>query len=90
VEAVTKSVNLIELDEINYIDTPGFNDPNKQRSDNQIFTDIIEKVGEIIKSDGIASILQCIMIPESGRINASAFKLMSKMLQAFTLSYPKR
>ena len=30
------------------------------------------------------------MIPESGRINASAFKLMSKMLQVFTLSYPNR
>jgi hypothetical protein len=34
VEAVTRSINIIELDEINYIDTPGFNDPNKQRSDN--------------------------------------------------------
>jgi hypothetical protein len=70
---VTKSVEIIELDDINYIDTPGFNDPNKERSDCQIFTDIVENANEIIQNDGIASILQCIMIPESGRINASAF-----------------
>lgn len=48
---------MIELDEINYIDTPGFNDPNKERSDSQIFTDIVEKANEIISNDGIASIL---------------------------------
>ena len=30
------------------------------------------------------------MVPESGRINASAYQLMSKMLQTFTLSYPDR
>jgi hypothetical protein len=29
------------------------------------------------------------MVPVSGRINSSAFKLMSKMLQVFTLSYPE-
>ncbi len=54
---MTKSVELIELDDINYIDTPGFNDPNKERSDNQIFTDIVENANEIIQNDGIASIL---------------------------------
>jgi hypothetical protein len=37
---------------------------------------------------GIASILQCVMVPASGRINGSAVELMSKMLQVFTLSYP--
>ena len=29
------------------------------------------------------------MVPISGRINSSAFKLMSKILQVFTLSYPE-
>ena len=41
-----------------------------------------------ILEEGIASILQCVMVPQSGRINGSAVALMSKMLQVFTLSYP--
>jgi hypothetical protein len=30
------------------------------------------------------------MMPEGGRINATAYQLMSKMLQTLTLSYPDR
>ena len=30
------------------------------------------------------------MVPRAGRINASAYQLMSKMLQTLTLSYPDR
>ena len=29
------------------------------------------------------------MVPQSGRIKSSAIELMSKMLQVFTLSYPR-
>ena len=32
-EAVTKEIEVKELDDINFIDSPGFNDPNKERSD---------------------------------------------------------
>jgi len=43
---------------------------------------------EIMES-GIATLMQCVMVPQSGRINGSAIELMSKMLQIFTLSYPQ-
>jgi hypothetical protein len=42
--------------------------------------------GEILEG-GLGSILQCVMVPQSGRISGSAVQLMSKMLQVFTLSY---
>ena len=32
-DAVTKKVEIKELDDINLIDSPGFNDPNKERTD---------------------------------------------------------
>jgi hypothetical protein len=70
---VTKDVEIIELDDINYIDSPGFNDPNKERTDIQIFTHLTDCLSEILKTDGIASIIQCVMIPESGRIKSSTF-----------------
>ena len=46
-EAVTRKVEVKELEDINFIDSPGFNDPNKERSDNIIFADIVETVHQI-------------------------------------------
>ena len=41
---MTTKVEVKELDHINYIDSPGFNDPNKERNDNKIFKDIVNSV----------------------------------------------
>ncbi len=71
-----------------YIDSPDFNDPEKNRSDIQIFSDINDNILQKAARFGLASLLQCSIVPEPGRIQASAFKLMSKMLQLFSLSYP--
>jgi hypothetical protein len=43
-EAVTTKVDVKELEDLNFIDSPGFNDPNKERSDNKIFSDIVDTV----------------------------------------------
>ena len=40
--------------------------------------------------NGVATVLQCIMISEEGKISPLAYELMSKMLQTLTLSYPDR
>jgi len=79
------------------VDTPGYNDPNFQnRSDAQITHDIIKYVSdkEFLKKDsnagGISGILQCLMIPKSGRISHSSIKSMSRILLSFTLSYESR
>ena len=72
------------------MDTPGFNDPNKKRTDKTILTNILTTIqrDKEIKADGLSALLQCVMIPPSGRISKSAIQIMSKMLQSFTLSYP--
>lgn len=88
-QAVTKNIKIKYFREIALIDTPGFNDPHKTRTDPQIFINICNMLNDInILSDGIAALMQCVMVPTSGRINKSAIQTMSKMLQVFTLSYP--
>lgn len=42
--AVTKKIDIKKFEQISYIDSPGFNDPNKNRSDNQIFSDIVDTI----------------------------------------------
>ncbi len=41
-KAVTTKMDIKRCFNINYIDSPGFNDPNKKRNDNQIFSVIVE------------------------------------------------
>ena len=64
------------------IDTPGLNDPNKTRSDKQIFIDFINTIRESLKSQdqGITMFVQCIMPDESDRIRQSVIKTMTKVL----------
>jgi len=40
----------------------------------------------ILESEGISTLLQCIMIPKSRKINQSAYVLLSKMIQVLTYS----
>jgi hypothetical protein len=41
---IDTKVDVKELEDLNLIDSPGFNDPNKERSDNKIFSDIVDTV----------------------------------------------
>ena len=43
-KAVTSKMDIKKCDKINYIDSPGFNDPDKNRNDNQIFSVIVETI----------------------------------------------
>lgn len=88
-KAVTKKIHVKYFKDIALIDTPGFNDPDKKRTDPQIFINICNMLNDSnILNEGIAGLLQCVMVPASGRINKTAIQVMSKMLQVFTLSYP--
>lgn len=63
------------------LDSPGFNDPDKERSDTETFIDMVNCLNDSnLIGDGISTLLQCVMVPESGRIKASAIELMSNML----------
>ena len=37
-------VDVKELENHNFINSPGFSDPNKERTDNKIFSDIVDTV----------------------------------------------
>ena len=43
-KAVTTKIDIKRFENISYIDSPGFNDPDKNRSDNQIFSDIVDSI----------------------------------------------
>jgi hypothetical protein len=88
-KAVTTKLHMKKFKELDIMDTPGFNDPDKSRTDTQLFIDMTYALHDrYILEDGIAALLQCIMVPTSGRIGKTSIALMSQMLQLFTLSYP--
>jgi DNA-directed RNA polymerase beta' subunit len=81
VTAVTKVMKIKNFKNISILDSPGFNDPDKTRSDAQTFIDMTNTLyDKDILWGGVATLLQCVMVPQSGRINATAIELMSKML----------
>ena len=64
------------------VDTPGFNDPNKTRSDKHIHIEFVNTVRETLKSahEGISVFVQCIMPDQSDRIRQSVIKTMMNFL----------
>ena len=64
------------------IDTPGFNDPDRMRSDKHIFMDLINTIRHPLKSpdEGISMFVQCMMPDESDRIRQSAINAMLNLL----------
>ena len=64
------------------VDTPGFNDPNKTRSDKHIHMEFVNTVRETLKSpdEGISVFVQCIMPDQSDRIRQSVIKTMMNFL----------
>ena len=57
IKAVTTDIELKYFDKINYIDSPGFNDPDKFRSDEMIFQAIVETVLNKAACFGLSSVL---------------------------------
>ena len=49
-DAVTSLVRIATLGKMTLVDTPGFNDPNKTRSDKHIHMEFVETVREALKS----------------------------------------
>ena len=75
-------MRIASLGNMTLIDTPGFNDPNKIRSDKHIHMEFVGTVREILKSphEGISSFIQCILPDESDRIRKSSIKTMMNFL----------
>ena len=79
---------------MNLFDSPGLNDPDGKRTDEETFTNICISIQEEAFKQkpngdqyGLSGCLQCIMVPKSGRIKKTSIEIMSKMMQTFTLSY---
>lgn len=68
--SVTSVVKIAKSGNMTLIDSPGFNDPNKARTDKAIFMDLINTIREPLKSpeQGITMFIQCIMPDKSDRI----------------------
>ena len=49
-KAITNFVRIAKSGNMTLIDTPGFNDPNKTRTDKHIFMDLINTIREPLKS----------------------------------------
>ena len=63
IKAVTKEIEIKKFGELNLIDTPGLNDPDKTRTDEETFIRITEILNQQLSQDGLSASLQCIMIP---------------------------
>ena len=85
--SVTSHVSISTNGNMSLIDTPGFNDPNKTRTDKSIFLDLINTIREPLKSShqGLSMFVQCIMPDESDRIRKSAIKSMMNLLLIFAV-----
>ena len=82
VKSVTSSVKIAKSGNMTLIDSPGFNDPNKERTDKAIFMDLISNLREPLKSpnEGISMFIQCIMPDKSVRIRQSVITSMMNFL----------
>lgn len=80
--SVTAFVKTAQSGNMTLIDTPGFNDPNKARSDKAIFMDLINTLRVPLRSPdkGITMFIQCIMPDESHRIRNSVITSMMNFL----------
>ena len=80
--SVTAYVKTAKSGNMTLIDTPGFNDPNKARTDKAIFMDLINTIRVPLRSShkGITMFIQCIMPDKSDRIRQSVITSMMNFL----------
>ena len=85
IESVTTKVRIAQAGNCILIDTPGTNDPNRKRHDNLIQVELINSTRDLLKSktQGINSLVQCILPSLSQRIQRSAIESMATALLTF-------
>ena len=83
--SVTSCVQLASAGEMTLIDTPGFNDPDASRSDKNIHIEMIKnlRIQLYDSSQGLSSLILCVMPNASQRITDSTIKGMNSMLFMF-------
>ncbi|KRX09105.1 P-loop containing nucleoside triphosphate hydrolase [Pseudocohnilembus persalinus] len=89
IESVTKAMKQIYYHQLQIIDSPGSNDPNKQLTDAKISEMTCEHLSKIIYEEGLTGIIQCVMLNRSTEIQKCFLKNMSQILLSLTLSYPE-
>jgi hypothetical protein len=57
IKAVTKDIEIKKFGELNLIDTPGLNDPDKTRTDEETFIRITEILNQQLSQDGLSASL---------------------------------
>ncbi len=84
--SVTTKVKLVKTGNMTLIDTPGTNDPDKKRTDQQIQMELMNTIRSLLMTpnQGINTIVQCIMPDAGGRIKKSALDAMCIMLVSLT------
>ena len=87
--AVTTKVKVVQTGNLTLVDSPGTNDPNRKRTDQQIQIELFNTIRNMLKSqyDGINVFVQCIMPDAGGRIKRSAIESMCTMLLSLTSLY---
>ena len=90
--AVTTKVKVIKTGNLTLIDSPGTNDPDKKRTDQQISVELVNTIRTILTSanQGINTVVQCIMPDAGGRIKRSSIQSMVSMLLILTSIYEKQ
>ena len=83
--SVTSCVQLGSVEDLTLIDTPGLNDPDAARSDKNIHIEIIKnlRIQLYDSSQGLGSLILCVMPNASQRITDSTIKGMSSMFLMF-------
>ena len=80
-QAVTSFVQQGKVGNMTLIDTPGLNDTNSDRSDKNIFLEMIKNVSIYLKDEeqGITSLILCIMPNASQRITLTTIQAILNM-----------
>ena len=80
-ESVTKAIQSVEVNGIRLIDTPGFNDPQKNISDTQILVNTSDYVKDEVRIDeGVSTYLMCLMVSEAGRFTETSYQTLVKIV----------
>ena len=84
--AVTKQLQIAESEDLIYIDTCGFNDPDKSRTDSMIMIEIFSNLKHLINCY-FNGLLFVIMPEKSTRLKDETIKTLVYVLIGFTLTY---
>jgi hypothetical protein len=87
--AVTQKLEIAESSELIYIDTCGFNDPSKSRTDAMIMIEIFSNLKSLINCY-FNGLLFTIMPEKSTRLKDETIKTLVYLLIGFTLTYPNK